>query len=205
MRLKWAPSLLPFAAGTGRRIHRSYTQLPARTPRSLSSRPSRRACQSRSTRPRSQPKMIDRLTLSGVDPYDALRSPRMPGFVRRSARLRQLAVQVRKRVPWDLAGLLGIEAFVMAKTVGCFLSALARETWARTVVDEASMWEALADAQALVEMLDTCEGYSGNGAWGYEFDVQTRWAFYPKEFTQSHCNRVRREGPAGGRNRVRSA
>jgi len=27
--------------------------------------------------------------------------------------------------------------------------------------------------------MDGCEGNLGGGAWGYEFDVQTRWAYYP--------------------------
>lgn len=120
--------------------------------------------------------MIEETRLAGVDPYDALRSPRLPGFVRDSARLRQLAVQLRKLIPFDLAPLLGIEPFIMAKTVGCFLAGEARKI-------EAGVTEPSAGTEtvsALVDVLDRCEGDAGGGAWGYEFDVQTRWAFYPK-------------------------
>jgi len=120
--------------------------------------------------------MIDETRLAGVDPYDALRSPRLPGFVRDSARLRQLAVQLRKRVPFDLAPLLGIEPFIMAKTVGCFLAGEARRI-------EAGVTEPTAGSESvsvLVGVLDRCEGKVGGGGWGYEFDVQTRWAFYPR-------------------------
>lgn len=120
--------------------------------------------------------MIDETHLAGVDPYDALRSPRLPGFVRDSARLRQLAVQLRKRIPFDLAPMLGIEPFIMAKTVGCFLAGEARKVEAGVIEPSAGS----ESVGALLDVLDRCEGKAGEGGWGYEFDVQTRWAFYPK-------------------------
>lgn len=108
----------------------------------------------------------------GVDPYDALRSPRLPRWVSRSPRLRQAVIQIRKRVPWDLSRLLGIEPFIMAKTLGCHLTAVARVAHVTGAHECGSVEEVVAS-------LDATEGNLGRGAWGYEFDVQTRWAFYP--------------------------
>lgn len=103
--------------------------------------------------------------LRGRDPYDALLGRRVPGFVVRTPRGRQLAIQLRKRCPVDLGPALGVPAFVMAKTVACFLLAHLRgagDPAARPVFERY-----LLDAQAT------------DGGWSYEFDVQTRWAFYP--------------------------
>jgi hypothetical protein len=101
-----------------------------------------------------------------VDPFDALRGTHVPRWVRSHARLRQIATQLRKRAPIPTAWLYGIEPFVMAKTAGCFLTAAAR-TGDTPLADEA------------LAALDVAQGNLGDGAWGYEFDVQTRWAFYP--------------------------
>lgn len=108
----------------------------------------------------------------GLDPFDALRSPRIPPWVRRSARGRQIAIQLRKRLPWDLSTILRIEPFVMAKTLGCHLTALTRASCALGESDVEA-------ATGIVHALDEVQGNLGDGAWGYEFDVQTRWAYYP--------------------------
>jgi hypothetical protein len=104
--------------------------------------------------------------LRGVDPFDALRGTRVPLFVRRIPRLRQLAIQMRKRLPLPTAAAYGLEPFVMAKTVGCMLSKAAR-------------MGARDEADGLAELLTQTDGHLGSGAWGYEFDVQTRWTYYP--------------------------
>ena len=108
----------------------------------------------------------DLAQLRGRDPYDALAGTRVPGWVRATARGRQIAIQLRKRSPVDVGGLLGVEPFVMAKTVGCALSAAARHGDAATI-------------PALTDALEATGGSLGDGSYGYEFDVQTRWAFYP--------------------------
>jgi hypothetical protein len=108
----------------------------------------------------------------GVDPFDALRGTRMPEWVRGSARLRQVLVQIRKRCPVDLAPVLGVSPFLMAKALGAGLTAEARMPASE---ERAERVRSLADA--LVG--DTTIARVGEGAWGYEFDVQTRWAFYP--------------------------
>lgn len=112
--------------------------------------------------------------LLGLDPFDALRGTRVPGFVRRNPRLRQLAIQLRKRSPIDLAPLYGVTPFKMAKTAGCLLSAESRLLRAGHADAEGRSEEleaALRDDRTLAR--------SEGGGWGYEFDVQTRWAFYP--------------------------
>ena len=115
----------------------------------------------------------------GVDPYDALRGTRVPSWLRATPRRRQAVVQLRKRAPVDLAPLLGIEPFVMAKSLGCFLAAAARRAGALQALERSSDAEA-ETARRIVDELRSCEGNVGAGAWGYEFDVQTRWAFYPR-------------------------
>lgn len=100
---------------------------------------------------------------AGADPYDALLSG--VGSRAKTRRLRQLLVQARKRIPVP-SRLWGIPPYTMAKTVGCAVTASARSG------DADSLREAL-------EALPTAAGVLGGGSYGYEFDVQTRWAFYP--------------------------
>ena len=111
---------------------------------------------------------MDLDSLSGGDPYDALRGEHVPEFVRRTAGGRQAMLQLRKRLPLDLGPALGVRPFTMAKTVSCHLAAAAR------CGDDG----AADDARALLEAMCSTDGHLGQGRWGYEFDVQTRWAFY---------------------------
>ena len=110
------------------------------------------------------------MELTGIDPFDALRGTRVPEWVRRTPRARQLAIQLRKRCPIDLSRALGITPFPMAKALGAYLAAECR---CDAVPGE--------DVRTLVEMLLQREDVArlDDGAWGYEFDVQTRWAYYP--------------------------
>ncbi len=112
-----------------------------------------------------------REVVTGRDPYDALRSQRIPAWLTRNARMRQVVVQVRRRCPVELGPILGIEPFLMAKSVACIMMAVARNGPSERRDD---------DLRALVDLLYEAEGCLGDGRWGYEFDVQTRWAFYPK-------------------------
>lgn len=108
--------------------------------------------------------------LTGRDPFDALMGTRVPEWVRRGERSRQLATQVRKRLPVEIGPLLGVEPFLMAKTAVTFLTAEARR---------AASPERDADLDALAGICLGAGGHVGAGEWGYEFDVQTRWAYYP--------------------------
>ncbi len=114
--------------------------------------------------------------LSGTDPYDAMRSPLVPRYLSARRVPRQVLIQLRKRLPFDLASVLRISPYVMAKTVGCALSSSARAAVALSVTESPEVNERIRD---LVRSLDQCGGSLGGGAYGYEFDVQTRWAFYP--------------------------
>ena len=111
-------------------------------------------------------------SMSGFDPFDALRGTRVPGFVRAWPRARQIVIQLRKRSAWDLGPLLGVRPFLMAKTVGAFLAAEARQV-------AAGVPAAAPEAIASVLLGDSTVARHDDGSWGYEFDVQTRWAFYP--------------------------
>ena len=109
---------------------------------------------------------MSRQLLVGRDPFDALRGRRVPRWVVGHARTRQIVIQLRKRLPVDIARVLGVTPLVMAKAAGCMLSATVREG-------------RLKDAREVLGVLRVTAGNLDDGAWGYEFDVQTRWAFYP--------------------------
>lgn len=109
--------------------------------------------------------------LEGRDPYDALLGTRVPGWLKAGPRRRQALIQVRKRLPIELGPLLGVPPFVMAKAAGCFLTAAARGV----ITGNATQEECAGFAGAALR----AKGSLGGGTWGYEFDVQTRWAYYP--------------------------
>lgn len=100
----------------------------------------------------------------GPDPYDALNGP-VGGLVRRR-HSRQVVIQLVRRAPLDMRPLLRVRPVRMAKALALFCSGLTRATW-------------LPNAPTEVDRLTTELAQSSNPAWGYEFDVQTRWGFYP--------------------------
>lgn len=107
----------------------------------------------------------------GPDPYDGLwwRWPRpLVGGRRR----RQVVVQVHARAPIDVRRLYRRPPARIAKTLALFGSAGLRIAG---LTGEARPRElALAALDALA-----ADGGAGARAWGYPFDVQTRWSFYP--------------------------
>lgn len=102
----------------------------------------------------------------GLDPFDALQGRRVPGWLLQHPRARQAAIQLRKRCPIDLSSLFGVEPFQMAKTAGALLSAAGRRADSKGIA-------------SVVEVLGQSAANLGDGQYGYEFDVQTRWAYYP--------------------------
>lgn len=98
---------------------------------------------------------------AGTDPYDGLLSP----FARflRGRRPRQAWVQAHKRAGQWLRDLTDVPPVRMTKGMALFAHAAAI-----TGRDE------LAN-----ELVSRIIEERGTGPWGYEFDVQTRWAFYP--------------------------
>jgi len=116
-------------------------------------------------------RLPDAHALIGVDPYDAMLGSRVPGWIRSNARMRQLVIQLRKRIPVELGGVLGVAPFPMVKSGGAALTALSR--WSVLVKPDSSQQEDLLSFVLESPTRGTV------GGWGYEFDVQTRWAFYP--------------------------
>lgn len=107
----------------------------------------------------------------GPDPYDGLwwHWPRpLVGGRRR----RQALTQLHVRSPFDVRLLYRREHALAPKTVALFGSAGLRAH--RLTGDERFKTLAL---QAL-DVLDA-DTTAGPAAWGYHFDVQTRWSFYP--------------------------
>lgn len=98
---------------------------------------------------------------AGTDPYDGLLSPYAAYLNGR--RPRQAWVQAHKRAGQWLRDLTDVPVVRMTKGMALFAHAAVldhRPELAHTLVD-----------RILNER--------GKGPWGYEFDVQTRWAFYP--------------------------
>jgi hypothetical protein len=115
--------------------------------------------------------LLDIALVPGKDPFDALAGTLVPKYVKRSVRLRQAAIQLRKRSTVDLSVVLGVRPFIMAKALGCFLASAARVE---------SVGGGGAESGRRVSEALSAVGRSRCGpGWGYEFDVQTRWGYYP--------------------------
>jgi hypothetical protein len=116
---------------------------------------------------------LERSDFVGWDPYDALAS-RGIRAVARLPILRQAAIQGLKILPFNPRRVLGVPTTENSKALALFVSAYAR--LARLEPD--SRFASL--ALALAERLEGRALPSGEGAgWGYPFDVQTRWGYYP--------------------------
>lgn len=100
----------------------------------------------------------------GPDPYDGL-GWNWPKPLVGGRRRRQLIVQLHARSPFDVRRLYRREHRVIAKTLGVFASAALR-------LGEQEL------AHDALERLDA-DRIAGEAAWGYPWDVQTRWSFYP--------------------------
>jgi hypothetical protein len=112
---------------------------------------------------------------AGYDPYDALNATRVPRALLGTPRRKQVLVQLCKRSPIDLRPLLGVAPHTSSKALALVAGAYAR----LHEIDPDPRRDA--DALSLLELLAS-HGSRGAGsfAWGYEFDVQTRWAFYAR-------------------------
>lgn len=102
----------------------------------------------------------------GPDPYDGLLSP--AAALARSKTTRQVLVQSVKRSPVNLRPLLRVPAVRMSKTLALFVQGYV-------------LAPHLSDTTATVAALrdDLVASQLPSGGWGYEFDVQTRWGYYP--------------------------
>ena len=107
----------------------------------------------------------------GPDPYDGLWWS-WPRPLVAGRRRRQLLIQAHARSPVDLRRLYRRGHPRIAKTLGVFSSVGARAH--RLTGDRVARQLAVAAADLLCE-----DRSAGDSAWGYPFDTQTRWSFYP--------------------------
>jgi hypothetical protein len=106
----------------------------------------------------------------GPDPYDGLYFP-WPAWLTRSELRRQAIVQAHVRAPFDIRRLYRRRHPRISKALGIFGSVGMR-------LGRADDHVAARQGLAVLEVLDA-DRTSGDVAWGYPFDVQTRWSFYP--------------------------
>lgn len=107
----------------------------------------------------------------GPDPYDGLLHP-WPALLRGGPRRRQAIVQLHARSPLDLRRLYRRSSHPrIAKALALFADASLTLDGIRP---DAELREKAQWALALA-----LEDRSAGDAWGYPFDVQTRWSFYP--------------------------
>lgn len=100
-------------------------------------------------------------SFSGRDPYDGLSSPVARLLPTRISR--QLWVQLLKRSGEGVRRVARIPNVRMSKSLALFSMAAFE----------------LGDHVLANELADSLLGTAKGGPWGYEFDVQTRWAHYP--------------------------
>ncbi len=112
---------------------------------------------------------------TGHDPYDALNSPLAPFLTVRTALGRRVLAQVVKRSPLNLRPLLGIRPEPNAKAIGLVAAGYVR------------LWHASGDEAARAQagrwldwLVENEARVQAGAAWGYHFDVQTRFFFYPR-------------------------
>lgn len=101
----------------------------------------------------------------GPDPYDSLSAP-LARFVPATLP-RQAVVQIVRRSRFDIRRLLRIEPIRMTKTLALFAHAYGLVDDSKYTAQVAELLDALGRSQ------------TDEGGWGYEFDVQTRWGYYP--------------------------
>lgn len=106
----------------------------------------------------------------GPDPYDGLFFA-WPAWVTGGRRRRQLIVQAHARAPVDIRRLYRRTHPRIAKALGVFGSVGMR-------LSRRGDPDATALALAALDLLEA-DRTAGAAAWGYPFDVQTRWSFYP--------------------------
>jgi len=112
---------------------------------------------------------------AGYDPYDALNSPLAPYLTLRTAFGSRALTQVVKRSPINLRPLLRVRPAHNDKALGLVASGYARLAAARgdaTAADAARRW--------LDRVVSDAVSDGAGRAWGYHFDVRTRFFGYAK-------------------------
>jgi hypothetical protein len=106
----------------------------------------------------------------GPDPYDGLYFG-WPGWLTAGRRRRQAVVQAHVRIPFDIRRVYRRTHPRIAKALGIFGSVGIR-------LGQAGDADASRRGLVALGLLDE-DHTAGVTAWGYPFDVQTRWSFYP--------------------------
>jgi hypothetical protein len=109
----------------------------------------------------------------GWDPYDALASPAIRTFAR-TRFLRQASIQAVKGLPFNPRPLLGVPRTENSKALALFVSAYSRLARLEPNGRFAGLALTLAD-----RLEQRALRVGGGAGWGYPFDVQTRWGYYP--------------------------
>lgn len=109
----------------------------------------------------------------GYDPYDGLNSPAAPALTFGTALGRRLLVQAVKLAPVNIRPVLGVRPEWNAKGIALVASAYARLSAATG--DDSAAREA---ARWLEWLVEHDSGDAAGLAWGYHFDVQTRFFSY---------------------------
>ncbi|MFL5913849.1 MAG: hypothetical protein ACJ768_25215 [Gaiellaceae bacterium] len=107
----------------------------------------------------------------GSDPYDGLWWG-WPAFLRGGRRRRQAIAQLHARMPFDFRRIYRAERPTIPKALGVFGSVGVR---LRRLTGEERFGRLALDALSRLDADRT----AGPEAWGYHWDVQTRWSFYP--------------------------
>jgi hypothetical protein len=116
---------------------------------------------------------LEAIDFEGWDPYDALSSPLLRA-AGRTPLARQAAIQSFKRLPVNLRPLVGMRPRRHTKALALCVSAYALLARLPGFDQSRALVDALADDLARRAVTD------GRGVgWAYDFDVQTRWGFYP--------------------------
>jgi hypothetical protein len=106
----------------------------------------------------------------GSDPYDGLWWA-WPGFLTAGRRRRQAVIQLHARTPFDIRALRRRQRPRIAKALGVFGSVGVR---LRRLTGEERFAHLALDALSKLD----ADRSAGAEAWGYPWDVQTRWGFY---------------------------
>ena len=108
----------------------------------------------------------------GPDPYDGLAFD-WPRILVGGKRRRQVLMQLHARAPVDIRRLYRSEHPLIAKTLGLFGSVAVRLD-GNEVLEQDIARQLGSDALARLDR----DRRAGSDAWGYPWDVQTRWGFY---------------------------
>jgi hypothetical protein len=108
----------------------------------------------------------------GPDPYEGLNA-RRPAFLKRSPLGRRILIQAVKRSPLDLRRPLGIKPERDAASMAHVLAAHTRLVGASLATPADVDW-------GIDRLLELRSPEVVEPAWGYHFDVETRFFFYPR-------------------------